>query len=353
MQDTNQKRKKSRVDTDTNSEPVNPEHVATHMTANWLSAAPETSAAEALKQIRQLNNPYDLHDVYLCDNKQLLCGKVSLNTLIRADKNTQLAQLSQATLLSVGASDDKERIAQLFRQQPSLLSLPVVDDQGHMIGLIKHSDALAILVDEDQEDMDRIMGVVGSGSSLTYRELSVGDHIRNRLGWLVGLALLGFVSGSILMRYESALDELVILAIYLPMLADTGGNAGGQSASIIIRALALGELRLSDLWRVLYKELIIALGLAAVLVLIASMRIWLLTPEHHVPAELSLDRIMLCIGLALAIQVLSSNLIGAALPLAVHACGRDPAVIASPAITTIVDISGLLIYFSLASALLL
>jgi magnesium transporter len=305
------------------------------------------TAREALAFIRE-TGPSPGHEYYIVDERHRPMASVSLDKLVFALPTCSVKSIATPLLTVVQAGDDQEVAARALAQgnEPCL---PVVDDSEVLVGLVSYDEGLKILGEEDQQDIERMMGIAGEGSAVCYQQLSVAEHIRNRVGWLVALALLGFVSGSILMRYESVLDQLVILAIYLPMIADTGGNAGGQSASVIIRALALGEVSLKHTWRILRREFLISLGLAAILALVALFRIWWLTSEAQLAGAITLASLMLCISMALVAQVISSTFIGAGLPLLVSYFNRDPAVVASPAITTIVDISGLLIYFSAAS----
>ena len=323
-------------------------HLLTH---NFFSLPVSLSVGEAIACIRQYDDS-SLNEYYLTDENQVLCGRITLHGLLMARPEKKIQSLALVDCYALHAEDNQEEAARLFRKY-SLFNLPVVNAQQQLVGIVTYADGMNILIEEDQEDIERMMGIAGEGNAVAYRDLSIRQHIKNRIGWLVALALLGFVSGSILMHYESALDQLVILAIYLPMIADSGGNAGSQSASVITRALALGELGLKDAWRIIRREFAISLGLAAILALVAMGRVWFFTSDHHLPDDLSVELVMLCISMALSIQVITSTLVGAGLPLIASYFKQDPAVVASPAITTLVDISGLLIYFFLASKLLL
>jgi len=318
---------------------------------DYFSLSASLSVGEAINCIRQYDDS-SLHEYYLVNENQVLCGRVTLHCLLMAQPDQGIQTLALKNCYTLNAEDDQEEAARLFRQH-SLFSLPIINDQLQLVGIVTYADGMHILLEEDQEDIERMMGISGEGNAVAYRDLTISQHIKNRVGWLVALALLGFVSGSILMHYESALDQLVILAIYLPMIADSGGNAGSQSASVITRALALGELRLKDAWGIIRREFAISLGLAAILALVAMGRVWFFTSDYHLPGDLSVELVMLCISMALSIQVITSTLVGAGLPLIASYFKQDPAVVASPAITTLVDISGLLIYFFLASKLLL
>jgi magnesium transporter len=181
---------------------------------------------------------------------------------------------------------------------------------------------------------------------------TVWGHFRNRAGWVAGLAVLGLVSGFIVQSFEGFLMQFAIFAAFMPMLADTGGNTGSQSASLVIRALALNEIKARDALRVVSKELGVGFLLGILLAVLAFARVMFMGGGSTIPENVMLIQIAVAIATALGIQVVSATLIGALLPLAVARFNKDPAVIASPALTTIVDISGLLIYFYTARLML-
>lgn len=195
------------------------------------------------------------------------------------------------------------------------------------------------------------MGIVPDEDGLDYPETSVFSHFRKRITWVASLAIIGVISGMIIHRYEEAMSALIILALYMPMVADSGGNVGSQAATVVIRALALGQITLKNWVMILFKEARIAFLLSVVLGFIAFGKILFLSWETDVPDQHSLFFIAFGISLALSLQVISATLIGASLPLIVKRLGGDPAVAASPAITTMVDITGLLIYFGIAVVL--
>lgn len=181
-----------------------------------------------------------------------------------------------------------------------------------------------------------------------YFNKSSWSHFKERVSTIVLLAAFGLISGFILHHYESALERLIILALYIPMIADTGGNTGSQSATIIVRALALEQIQLKNITAVVIKELKISLMLASILGVCAYVKVILLSSTGDVPINYSLVKIALSISLALMLQVVTATLIGAVIPLACHRLGYDPANIATPALTTVVDITGLLIFFNVA-----
>lgn len=186
----------------------------------------------------------------------------------------------------------------------------------------------------------------------SYLGSSVWKHVRSRIFWIASMAGLEIVSGLIIHSHEEALSSLIILAFYMPMIADTGGNTGSQTSAVVIRALALGEIGMRDILRVLFKEIRIALLLGAFLALLALGKVLFLSGNEVLPEGMSLVRVGWVIGIALGIQVVCSNIIGALLPLAALKLKLDPAVLSGPLLTTIVDITGLLIYFGTARMLL-
>jgi magnesium transporter len=174
-------------------------------------------------------------------------------------------------------------------------------------------------------------------------------HFKKRVVWLVSLAAIGIISGMIINEYQGVLEQFIILAMYMPMMAATGGNTGAQAATVVIRALSLGEINDEEWLKIVYKEMKISLMLSLCVALLTYLKIAFLSFHSMLPSGFSMEYVAIIISVAIAVQVVSSAVIGAALPLVVRRLGGDPAVVASPAITTIVDITGLLIYFTIAS----
>ena len=254
-------------------------------------------------------------------------------------------------VLYARVEDDQEDVARKI-QKYDLLALPVIDAGDALVGIITYDDAIDIITQEHTEDMEKFMAIVGAHEDAVYMKTSVWRHFKNRYPWVVALALLGLVSGFIVQSFEGLLMQFAILAAFMPMLADTGGNTGSQAATLVIRALALGEITTRDVHRILAREFRVALLLALLLAAIAFGRVLFFGGGSGIPDDFSLLRIALAISLALGLQVVTSTLIGALLPLAAAKLRLDPAVVASPALTTIVDMTGLLIYFTMARIML-
>ncbi len=224
--------------------------------------------------------------------------------------------------------------------------------QEHRSLPLSPPEAAVLSASAEAEECARSVPGIREKPEPSYLGSSVWKHVRSRIFWIASMAGLEIVSGLIIHSHEEALSSLIILAFYMPMIADTGGNTGSQTSAVIIRAVALGEVGLRDILRVLFKEIRIALLLGAFLALLALGKVLFLSGSEVLPEGMSLVRVGWVIGIALGIQVVCSNIIGALLPLAALKLKLDPAVLSGPLLTTIVDITGLLIYFGTARMLL-
>lgn len=322
------------------------------MTSEYVALEPVVTAANAIAILRkEAPDKETIYDVYVVNEQRQLVGVTSLKDIILAQPSTTIKEIMNTDVVSVHANEDQEKAARTL-QNYDLLTLPVVDDRQVLLGVITHDDALDILVQEQTEDIEKIMAIGGLHEVGIYMRQSPWQHFLNRIGWLVGLAVLGMVSGFVVQNFEHVLMQVTLLAAFMPMLADTGGNAGSQSATLVIRGLALGEIKIGDFLRVISKELQVALLMGVFLSMLVFLRVLFFTGSASLPPGVTTFKVGIAVAMALGIQVVSSTLIGACLPLVVHRFGKDPAVIASPAITTFVDITGLLIYFSIARFLL-
>jgi magnesium transporter len=322
------------------------------MTTEYATLSPEMSAAEAIEHLRNVAPDREtIYVAYVTDSARRLVGTISLKDLLLAARDTPVKGIMQQDPVCVRVDEDQESTARLI-QKFDLVALPVLDADGVLVGIVTHDDALDIITQEQTEDIEKLMGISGQHEARAYLKTPVTVHFRNRGVWVVSLAALGLVSGIIIHSFEDALTQMMILALYMPMVADTGGNVGSQSATVIVRALALREISPRDAFRVMFKEFRIALLLAGVLGVLSWGKVMSLSNASEVPVGYALGPIAAVIALALSIQVVTATIIGAVLPLGAARLGFDPAVVASPAITTVVDISGLLIYFSTAVILL-
>jgi magnesium transporter len=322
------------------------------MTTDYATLPPSITARDAIDQLRvAAPDKETIYYAYVVDETRKLLGFVSLKDLILARPEQRVEELIYRDALSAQADEDQEVAARMLSKY-GLLALPVVSAEGALVGIITHDDAMDVLAQENTEDLEKLMAIGGSHEAGAYLRTPSWIHFKNRCGWLILFAALGLISGAIVQNYEGLLLQFAVLATFMPMMADTGGNTGSQSATLVVRALALGEIKTSDLFRVLFKELRVALMLAIVLAVLCFGRVWLLGSGSTAAAGTSPNRIGLAVAVALGLQVITATLVGALLPIGAAKLKLDPAVVASPALTTIVDITGLLIYFSTAHLIL-
>jgi Mg2+ transporter MgtE len=322
------------------------------MTTDVLTVRASARVHDVIARLRETAEEYEnVSYVYVTDDSRRLVGVVSLRDLIVSDPSDVVETLARRELITANPEDDQEHVAALISKY-DLLALPIIDDAGELLGVVTVDDVVDVLQQEHTEDLEKFMAITGSHEAGAYLSTPATTHFSNRVRWVVVLAALGLVSGSIIHHFEDALQRLIVLALFMPMLAGAGGNTGSQSATVVVRALALGEIGPRDVIRVMRKELAVSLMLALVLAVLAFGRVWLLAGDAVLPSDITVFSIGLAIAIALALQVITSTLIGAMLPLIATRFKLDPAVVSSPALTTIVDITGLLLYFNIARLML-
>lgn len=322
--------------------------VGSMMTSDYATLDAQLTAEQAINRLRvEAPNKETIYYAYVLDAQRKLLGFVSLRDLILARPDEKVTDIMHHDTIYAVVDEDQE-IAARRLQKYDLIVMPVVDANGVLVGIITHDDAFDIIVQEQTEDMEKLVAITGLHEAGVYLKTSPWSHFKNRVFWVMGLAVVGLIAGMIVQRFEDMLMELTILAIFMPMLADTGGNTGSQSATLVVRGIALQEIKPRDILRVLGKEIQVAVMLACVLAVIAFGRVLFFGGGQTFPDGISLFRVGAAISLALGMQVISATLIGAMLPMIAARFKLDPAVVASPALTTIVDITGLLLYFSIA-----
>ena len=279
--------------------------------------------------------------IYTCyvTSRRKLVGIVSAKDLMTSDDDMKIKDLMETEIISVSTHTDQEEVAQLFTKY-DLLALPVLDQDGLMVGIVTVDDAMDVMVDEATEDITKMAAM--SPSEKNYFETSVFDHARHRIVWLLILMFSATITGTIITKYEDAFAAIPLLVSFIPMLMDTGGNCGSQSATLIIRGIALGEIQFKDIFRVIFKEFRVSLIVSVVLALANGVRILIMYKDVS---------LALVIGLSLIGTVIISKLIGCVLPLLAKKVRLDPAIMASPLITTLVDTCSILIYFNIATML--
>ncbi|NLW17060.1 MAG: magnesium transporter [Firmicutes bacterium] len=312
------------------------------MATELLAVRPEWTSEEALAIVRRdAQEAETAYYVYVTDAQQRLLGVLSLRELVLASPQTKVSTIMRSNPVTVHENDHQEVVADLFRRY-HLFALPVVNDQGILKGIVTADDVLDVVDEEATEDMQKMSWM--TPSEVPYLGTPVLALAKQRLPWLLILMLSATFTGQILKHFEGLLANLVILTVFIPMLMDTAGNAGSQSSTLIIRGLALGEIDLKDWFQVLSRELLVSLIVGIALATVNFFRILIV--------EKAPGPIALVVSLALVATVILAKIVGGTLPLVAKALKLDPAIMAGPLITTIVDALALFIYFSLATSLL-
>jgi magnesium transporter len=299
-----------------------------------------------------------LSRIYVVDDEGHILGKVRLRDLAFNSRSMLVRDIMDDERLAINAHADQEEAVAMMRKY-NLIALPVVSDHGRLLGVITHDDAMDIQAEESTEDIERMSAIGGTRDDEGYLRSSVAAHLQRRFFWILGLAFIGILSGIVLYNFEGILASQFLLAVFVPMVVATGGNTGAQAATMVIRAMSLDEFTPSAYLKVLWKEFRIGLFMGALVGVIVASAAYVFIHFFAIPrgiitisGGLGIGRFAMTIGIALASQVTVSASVGASLPILARVAKLDPAVVASPAITTIVDIIGMLIYFGLAKQIL-
>jgi len=325
------------------------------MTMSFGKISLDLSVKEALDELRDsYADSETLARVYVTDEKDRLIGRLRIRDLAFNKWDTPISEIYRPCTHTILASTDQEEAAMMFSKY-DLIVLPVIDEHGRLLGIITYDDALEIIEEESTEDIERMAGMAGEVSEESYLNTTLSTHFKRRFPWLLGLAFLAIASGYVMLKFENVLDELFILALFLPMVVAAGGNTGGQASTMVIRAMALGELDKGSTAKVAWKELRLGLSLGALLGICIAITTILVLPLFYkdMPTEVGFVKFGIAVAIAITAQITTSTLVGSLLPIGARNAKIDPAVIAAPAITTIVDVSGMVIYFLVAKMMLL
>lgn len=307
------------------------------MTTEYVDLRKWMRVKQAMEHIKQVGiHKETIYTCYILEARKLI-GIITAKDLLTAETDTVIEELMETEIISVSTFDDKEEVARLFSKY-DLLAIPVLDTDGCMVGIVTVDDAMDVVVEEATEDITLMAAM--NPSEKSYFETSVLEHAKNRILWLLVLMLSATITGTIITRYEDAFAVIPLLVSFIPMLMDTGGNCGSQSSTLVIRGLALGEITFSDIFRVIFKEFRISFLVGIVLAAANGIRILIM---YRNPA------LALVIGCSLMATIVLSKLIGCMLPLLAKKVHLDPAIMAAPMITTIVDTCSILIYFNVAT----
>jgi len=320
------------------------------MTTEYVSLRPNMTVEEAILRIRRQGvDKETIYTCYVTASDRKLLGLVTVKDLLLAeDDEILIKDIMLTNLIYVNTQTDQENVAKMLAKY-NFLALPVVDGEDRMVGIVTFDDAMDVIEEETTEDMELMGGIIPSEK--TYLRSTAFDLFKSRIPWLMLLMLSATFTGLIITSFEDALAAQVALTAFIPMLMGTGGNSGSQSSVTVIRALSLDELRFSDIGRVIWKELRTAVLCGIVLAVACFAKIWLIDRLLMGNEDITL-MIDLVVCLALCVTVIIAKVVGSALPLVAKVLGADPAVMASPFITTIVDAVSLLVYFLFARSLL-
>ena len=312
------------------------------MTIEFVEFKEEVTIKEAIDNIRETGiNKESIDNCFIIDNKRVLKGILSLRDLILSSENSVLSEVMETNIVSVKTSEDQEKVAELFKTY-DLLSMPVVDAENRLVGIITVDDIVDIIEQENTEDFQKMAAM--EPNEEPYLETSVFTLAKHRIVWLLVLMISATFTGAIIQKFEDVIQSVVVLASFIPMLMDTGGNAGSQSSTLVIRGLALGEIKTKDYLKVVFKEFRVSILVAFVLSLVNFIRIYFFTKVSFM--------ISLTVCVSLFLTVILAKVIGGILPIMSKKLKLDPAIMASPLITTIVDTFALMVYFALAKVFL-
>jgi len=318
------------------------------MTAEYIDLKKNMTVAAAVAKIRKTGvNKETVYTAFVVDSSRKLEGTVSLKDLLFADEEDIIGDIMTTDLIWAHTTDDKESVAALISKY-DLLSLPITDNENRLVGIVTVDDAIDVIKEEATEDIE-VMAAI-SPTAKSYMETTTFETWKKRIPWLLLLMVSSAFAGGIISHYESALGAYVILTSFIPMLMGSGGNAGGQSSVTIIRGISLGEIEFKDIFKVIFKEFKVSLLCAATMCVANFIKVMLI----DFGALFSIENLIIAavVSITLFCTIVAAKVIGAFLPLLVKKLGLDPAVMASPFITTIVDALSLVIYFRFATIFL-
>ena len=312
------------------------------MTTEFVDLKEYMTVEEALKRIKQIGLEKEtIYYCYVLSRNRKLSGIIDLKRLVITEDTEIIKNIMETNVIKVTTLEDKEEVAKVFNKY-NFLALPVVDKEDKLVGIVTIDDAMDVMQDEATEDLEKMAAM--SPKEDSYFATSVFKHAKNRIVWLLILMLSATITGGIITKYEDAFAAIPILVSFIPMIMDTGGNCGSQSSTLIIRGLATDEIKIKDIFKVIWKEIRVAIIVGIILAFANAISVVL---QHK--------SIMLAttLGITLILTVILSKLIGCCLPLLAKKLKLDPALMAAPLITTIVDTCSILIYFNIATLIML
>ena len=311
------------------------------MTTEFVDLKEDMTVEEALERIRTIGiDSETIYNCYVLNKNRVLLGIVNIKEVLISKPGTLIKDLMATNIISVNTMEDQEEVTKVFDKY-DYFALPVVDNENRLVGIITVDDAINVIQDEVAEDFEKMAAI--SPNEESYFDTSVFKHAKSRIVWLLILMLSAAVTGAIITTYEQAFAAVPLLVAFIPMIMGTGGNCGSQSSTLIIRGLATDEIELKDVFKALWKEFRVSLVVGVVLAVVNGIRIMLQYQDLQ---------LAVVIGLTLIATVILAKALGCVLPLLAKKLKLDPAIMASPLITTLVDIFSILVYFQIATALM-
>lgn len=313
------------------------------MTAEYIGLNKGITVKQAIEYIRGRGvSSENVYTCYIMSDTRKLKGYVTVKDLLTSDENRLIDELIYKDIISVMTTDDQEDVAKVFKKY-NLVALPVVDHEDRLVGIITIDDVLDVIEEEATEDFEKMAAMAPSDKP--YLKTSIFEMFKNRIGWLLILMVSATLTASIINNYEMLLSSIAGLMAFVPMLTDTGGNAGSQSSTMVIRGLALGDIKTSDYMKIVFKETFVSLITGLGLAIVNFIRVVITNPAHYMMG--------LTVSLTLIATVMMANIVGGLLPIAAQKVKLDPAIMAAPLITTIVDALSLLVFFFFVSRILM
>ena len=314
--------------------------VGSIMTTEFIELYPEMTVEEALLKIRRLGiHSETVYTCYVVEERHLI-GIVTAKDLLINEPTTEVKYLMQENFIVVNTRDDKEDVANLFRKY-GLIAIPATDSEGCIVGIVTFDDAIDVLTEETTEDMHKMAAMTASDD--TYLKTSVFDHAKHRIVWLLILMASAAVTGFLILSNDEIFKIMPMLIAFIPLLMDTGGNCGAQSSTLIIRGLTIGELKFSDFFEIVWKEFRVSLLISAVLASVGGLGTYFILGDA---------KVAIVVSVSLIATIVVAKLIGCILPVLAKKCNLDPAFMASPLISTIIDFCSMVIYFNVAYLLI-
>ncbi len=319
------------------------------MSPRFARLRPDMTVDEAIAYLRrQAEQVETIHYAYVLDSEQHLLGIVPLRRLMSAQKDQTVREIMRTDFLSASEEMDQEALAKLFSQE-HLLAVPIVDKEGRMKGIVTVDDIVNVVTEEASEDIQKIGGMEALEGP--YLQSAFKEMVKKRGGWLAALFLGEMLTATAMGYFEEEIAKAVVLALFIPLIISSGGNSGSQATTLVIRAMALGEVRLRDWWRVVRREFAAGLVLGCMLGVIGLMRILIWQRVFH-PYGLHYMLVALTVAASLIGVVLFGTIVGSMLPFILRGLGLDPASASAPLVATLVDVTGLVIYFTVASIIM-